>query len=100
MTSSVRYKRTFFRKSSESWCGNYAIAGDQRHPNRDLVEVMIFEELNGSGYRVAVWGNDDLGMEKEFSIEAFDEALVLFRSLASAVDINTEMLSVVGFQWA
>lgn len=92
---SDRMKISVFKPVSEDWHGNFRIADDKRHLDTKLVEVMVFEELDGSGFRVAVWGNDDMGMEKSFTTA--EGALGMFHRIVGMVDMTQKRLTGVGF---
>lgn len=57
--------RTIFKPVTEPWYGNYKIQDDKRFEDVLLVTVRLVG-LNDGKFRVCVWGNDDLGMEKDF----------------------------------
>lgn len=90
-------KKEFFREVPESWYGNFKIADDRRYENRNLVCVSLFQELSGDGYRVTVWGNDDLGMEKSFPYKDHDLAVNTFKSLAIIQPLTRHDLETFGF---
>lgn len=90
-----RLQITVFKPVNEDWYGNFRIAEDKRHLDTKLVEIAVFEELNGSGFRVTVWGNDDMGMEKSFTTA--EGALGMFHRLVGMVDMTKKRLTGVGF---
>ncbi len=49
-------------------------------------------------YRVAVWGMDDMGMDKDFHSDDPTEALALYNKLASIDSVSTEYLTTLGFE--
>lgn len=58
-----------FKRTTDDWCGNYKIEGDCRV--NGLVNVSMCQtgpnpKNNDGEFRVCVWGNDDLGMERDF----------------------------------
>lgn len=69
--------------ASDNWCPNYP---------GDLVNVSLHKDGKNK-YRVAIWGADDMGMEKMFV--DYDEALSVYSSLAS--NINRSGLKKLGF---
>lgn len=59
------------------------------------VEVTLHEDAPGT-HRVAIWGEDDFGMEKVFTTaDSLGEALLMFHSIKSPVKI--EWLKQQGF---
>ena len=68
-----------FLEVHENWYGNFRIADDVRYTDTRLfVKVSLVGYLDGSGWKVAVWGNDDCGMEREFPTNQRKEALQLY----------------------
>jgi len=82
--------KTIRIKTTDNWCSNY---------NVDEVELSLI--AIGSGpqpeYRVCVWGDDDLGMEKDFSSTELKEAILLFEKLKSEGMVSMHMLSDLEF---
>ena len=68
-----------FVEVQEDWYGNFSIAGDA-YPlgARGFVQVSLLAFLDGTGWKVSVWGNDDCGMEREFPTNQRKEALQLY----------------------
>jgi hypothetical protein len=70
-----------FMEVQEDWYGNFSIAN---YPGTKLlVEVSLVGYRDGSGWKVAVWGNDDCGMEREFSTNQRKEALQLYTDIVT-----------------
>lgn len=87
-----------FKKTTDNWCGNYKIVGDCRVS--DLVEVSFLTlapwgDKTNKQWRVCVWGNDDLGLEKDFFEE--NEAWVCFLTIIGWDTVNYECLTQLGF---
>jgi hypothetical protein len=72
-----------FMEVQEDWYGNFRIAADARYPDTKLVHVFLTAFLDGSGWKVAVWGNDDCGMEREFPTSQRKEALQLYTDIVT-----------------
>jgi len=66
---------TVFKEVAEDWYGNYRIADDVRYTGK-YVSVGITKLSNGM-YRVAVWGNDDFGME--YDTKTKNRAVLIFQ---------------------
>jgi hypothetical protein len=84
-----------FKETNDDWCGNYRIVGDMRVS--DLVHVS-FLELSwdaASLWRVCVWGNDDLGLELDFSSR--NEAFDTFLKVISWPYVSQKSLRDIGF---
>ena len=84
---------TIFKEVSEDWYGNYRIADDQRYFGK-YVSIKISKLFSGL-FRVCVWGNDDLGMDRDFEIES--EAIAVFQQLIMVEDLTKQYLSNSGF---
>lgn len=73
--------------TNESW---YPTA-----PN-GTVEVSFGAYLDGSGYRVSVWGGDDHGLEQSFPNRA--DAIEMFRRVSRLSLVTHELLHGWGFR--
>jgi hypothetical protein len=71
-----------FVKALDDWYPSY---------KEEEVQVTLHDDLNGK-YRIAVWGEDDYGMEKEYS--SLHEASDIFDFL---VLVSTSILKNIGF---
>jgi hypothetical protein len=69
------------------------------YPNffQDMVKVYLMDLTSGE-WRVAVWGNDDYGLEFDFANEI--DAKNMFYELALLECINAEILKQKGFTLA
>lgn len=70
---------------------------DDWHPNlnKDECKLMYIGKLHQGLYRVAVWGNDDFGIDKDFQSEK--EAIKVFDQLKQKQKINHQDLYSLGF---
>jgi len=66
-----------FKEVNEDWHGNFRIENDCRYSTHRFVRVSLLELLplkrgktvyREACWRVAVWGNDDMGMELDFDV--------------------------------
>jgi hypothetical protein len=121
--STQSYKKITFVKTSEHWSGNFYVDGttfydrygmSAERPGYDVDDLSTWE---GEEYvhlnccrvvhsdpkytfaSVAVWGNDDFGMVKYFSIEDTKLAEALYKELQQAPDITRELLLGKGFEY-
>jgi len=117
-------KKNCFVKTSEHWSGNYYADGttfydrygmNAERPGYDVDEPatwdgeeyveLRFTEIThthpawSSFVRVAVWGNDDIGMFKEFTVDQAKEAEALYEELQQASDLTRELLLGKGFEY-
>jgi hypothetical protein len=85
-----------FIKTDEDWYGNFKIEGDKRYEKDRFVRLSM-SKLMGEPqmWRVAVWGNDDLGMDLDFQRKS--EAKEMFSILALKGVINRKLLTRLGF---
>lgn len=97
MATTAPFKRQMFRPTTDSWYGNFAIAGDARFPYPNLVLVSFFKELSGAGWRVTVWGNDDMGMEKSFSEDQYGLGVLAYTELSLCEAVDRDLLTRMGF---
>lgn len=70
-----------------------------------LVEVTFLQFLPiplwpDPGYRVCVWGNDDLGMERDYASSEFSEAEQMFHEVIALDRVNKDKLEEWGFVYA
>ena len=88
-----------FKQSSDDWHGNFRIADDKRHEGKKFVHLSLMDLSTGQ-FRVCVWGNDDCGMERDFSGSDYPEALALYHAVASMTIVDRVTLQVMGFGYA
>ena len=67
-----------------------------------LVEVTFLQFRPTSlspdpGYRVCVWGNDDLGMERDYASTEFAAAEQMFHEVIALDRVNKQTLTDLGF---
>lgn len=75
----------------EDWYGNFKLADDARYPDTRFVCVMFLGLTEDAGWRVAVWGNDDAGMERDFPPGERKKAMQLY------IDIVTKRFPTKGW---
>lgn len=70
---------------------------DNFFPNFPNNEVQVsFNRLNDGLYRVAVWGMDDFGMDKDFVDK--DNAEELFKKLSKLKNVTKQILKENGLE--
>jgi hypothetical protein len=67
---------------AEDWHGNFAIADDARYATTRLIRVSLLGLLDGQ-WRVCAWGNDDLGMERDFAAQHHHMAMELYVAIVT-----------------
>lgn len=77
---------TIFKNTDDDWHGNY--------PNNQ-VKLQYIGKLTDGKFRVAVWGNDDFGIDKDFNKE--QDAVTVFSELTLKDKINHKDLYDLGF---
>ena len=75
-----------YKKTNDEWYGNY---------NTDEVRLIYVGRLSDGKFRVACWGNDDFGIDKDFVNES--DAISVFELLKSRDFINHQDLYDLGF---
>ena len=90
-----------FKRTEDDWLGSYRIEGDCRV--NMLVEVKFTQTgpdpKHGDGaWRVCVWGNDDCGMERDYTDET--EAWNMFLQVIGWEFVNINKLKNNGFVYA
>ena len=80
-------KRTeIYKKTNDNWYPNY---------NTNEVKLKYIGKLSDGKFRVACWGNDDFGINKDFETEI--EAIDMFEKLKLKEFINHKDLYDLGF---
>lgn len=87
-----------FKRTDDNWYGSYKIDEDSRV--NMLVEVIFTQTgpdpKNGNGeWRVCVWGNDDYGMEIDFTDET--TAWNIYLQVIGWEVVNIDSLKSIGF---
>lgn len=89
-------------ETEENWHPSFFFQGPttpELRPTQAYLRVRFHQfHPKTDGYRVSVWGNDDFGMEKDFSEFGFDEAQKAYKEIASPVE--EEKLLAAGFNYA
>ena len=69
-------KKEIFVSVSDNWCGNY-----QGNKIRVSVALNWFPNINYHFVRIGAWGNDDLGMIKDFEDKTYEVLLKKYNEL-------------------
>ena len=91
-------RRTAMMPTLDQWFPNHKL---ENHPSglTDGVEVSFIElrpfRKNPKLWRVCVWGNDDLGMERDF--ESRIDALAMYKKVTSWETVDKHQLTQNGF---
>lgn len=88
------YRVEMFKPTRDKWHPNYHIADDARYAETGFVRVSLLG-LNDGVHRVCVWGADDMGMERDFSLKP--AARDMFRRLALMPSVEIATLKQHGF---
>jgi hypothetical protein len=121
MAKAVPQNLSQFVKTTDWWCGNYLKDGgsldydsrnaldeseaDEDWQGQEYVEVKLLDNRicrypEWQFVRVAVWGNDDLGMERDFEANQYDEALAFYNQVISLEPLTFDSLKALGMSWA
>lgn len=77
----------------------YVYTTDDWHPTCENSSVMVrFIQMlpdSKAGFRIAVWGNDDFGLEKDLT--SFDSASALYKELTEEENLTVQSLLDKGF---
>lgn len=79
-------RKEIFKRTNDDWYGNF---------NYKYCKLKYIGKLLDGKFRVAVWGNDDFGIDKDFDTEA--EAIEMFTRLEAYPLINHQNLYDLGF---
>lgn len=77
------------RPTSDDWSPNFP----------DGTVRISFLELHDGMWRVCVWGNDDLGMERDYASTEREAALRLHERLAGCSDVTQSLCTELGMQY-
>lgn len=101
-------RQKVFKLTDDDWYPSYTFG--QYHNGHapgevKLVEVTFLQftptpTYPDPGYRVCVWGNDDLGMERDYSSSEFLAAEQMFRNVIALDRVNKQTLADLGFVYA
>lgn len=82
-----------YKKTDDDWSSNF---------DGNLVELEFHGNINHSGsglpiYRISVWGDDDIGMDRDFDNKA--DAIKFFEKVEALPVLNHKELLSLGFNW-
>jgi hypothetical protein len=75
-----------YKKTNDNWYGNY---------NTNEIKLKYIGKLTDNKFRVACWGNDDFGLERDFDYE--NDAIKMFELLKYKNFINHKDLYDLNF---
>lgn len=90
-------KYTAYVKAHDEWHPSYVLSVDQGHRISYMVRVSLLQLPTTDEYRVAVWGADDDGMERDFSRHEDQDAALLFMELLRQPVLTKDYLKSKGF---
>lgn len=101
-------RQVVFKLTDEDWYPSYRLANwyyGVAPEETGMVEVAFlqfpkWEQCPDPGYRVCVWGNDDFGMERDYTATEYDAALAMFHKIISWEKIAVKPLESEGFVFA
>lgn len=86
-----------FKETEDNWYPSFEIKGDARY--KYLVEVSYLELSDGM-WRVCVWGQDDMGMERDFEPYERMKAWEVFISIIEQHYVSYNFIKDLGFYGA
>lgn len=91
-----------FKYSSECWFPSYSLENSKEYDS--LVRVRFSKLFPYKEYktewRVSVWGDDDLGMERDFPEDQKNKAMEYFYEIVKLKDVTRAILLFMGFRQA
>ena len=87
-----------FKLTDDDWYSNYRLAKSSNAlKQRERLVKVILSPLGPTGEhtRVSVWGNDDMGMERDFDNRS--DASACFMSVLAQEVVNKDWLTGIGF---
>lgn len=91
-------RKTTMMPTLDEWCPNHKL---ENHPSGltegvqvSFIELMPFRN-NPKLWRVCVWGNDDLGMERDY--ESRTDALAMYNQVIALDTVDKHELTTFGF---
>jgi hypothetical protein len=89
---------TVYKETDDNWCGSFSL----RRSEVLLVRVYFYniKSINVEFVRVCVFGDDDLGYEKDFEIGKISEAWLVFLKVIAMQKVNFKDLKELGFIYA
>lgn len=97
-------RKECFVKTYENWHPSYKFEGDTQLDGLEDKYLLrlsfgkILHYTDKEYYRVCVWGQDDFGMEKDFSKDQYKEAEIVFMKILSQKYLSKGYLEQLGFQ--
>lgn len=96
MAQKTRFRRSCFKLTQDDWYPSYQLAHHHNGVQQPKLVIVSFLQLPFSGeYRVCVWGDDDTGMERDFTDKK--EAERCFNTLLTKRHVNKKGLDSLGF---
>lgn len=98
-------RRLVFKLTDDDWypCQHLGRYYNGHAPGEVLLVEVSFLQFMPTpsypdpGYRVCVWGNDDLGMERDYASTEFAEAEQMFHDVIGLDRVNKQTLTDMGF---
>lgn len=79
----------------------YRPTSDDWYPNcYDGTVKVSFIELSSQQWRVCVWGDDDMGMERDYPSDERDQAYSLYLRLVGCSDVTKALCRESGMAYA
>ena len=85
-----------YKLTTDDWCPSYTLSlGVSWGKVVPVVLCVVGNPGTSQGWRVAVWGADDCGMEKDFTTR--EEARTCFFAVVELPDVTMKILREMGF---
>jgi hypothetical protein len=84
------------KQTDDNWGPSFKVEG----AHLKFVEVSLLKGPHKSGFRVCAWGDDDYGLEKDFTYAERGHAVQHFIQIISLEKVNVDILKKMGFRQA
>jgi hypothetical protein len=92
-------RKQVFKQTEDDWCGNYIFVNNGK--DIPMVKLTFYGNISipkdTPEYRVSCWGNDDLGMDKDFDNE--QQAYEMYLKVLNMPIVNQSDLIKLGFNY-
>ncbi len=92
-----------FKITTDEWYPSFKLSDwyEGNKPERTLLVEVSFKELSNKTLRVCIWGNDDLGLERDYPETSFDQAYNTFLNIVAKDVVNKQwLIDTFGFYQA
>lgn len=88
-------KISVFKQTSDDWSPSHQLSSWYKGFSNVMLVEVTFMPLSNGKWRVAAWGNDDCGLEKD--LDSREVAWATFQSVIKLEYVNQHNLKSMGF---